>query len=361
MPKVARTDDPAPLSSGRADLDPDAEPGDPAPDPARRGKSVKSATPPVPAPRARRAAAWAFTPGRLLAAGLIPLCAAASLFVARRLPDLGARPGYALTAEGVRLDPPPARPVPADLPARVLGEEPVSILDDGLAARLAAAFKKHPWVRRVEEVRLSHPARADVRLVYRAPAAAVAVRAGLYPVDAGGVLLPPADFTRRAAEDLPRIEGPAGGAFAAPGPAGTLWRDDRVAGAAKICEELAGVWAECDLAAVRPLPAGESLLDEQPGPEVVAGAEKSAGGDVRYELVTRRGSRIAWGRAPGSGHPGELGAADKRRRLVGEVRRLLADVRGPQAVDLTGWDGIYYQPLPPARVGAADDFGGRPH
>ena len=239
--------------------------------------------PPAGPSRVRRAAGWAFTPGRLLGLGLIPLCAAVVLWTARRLPDLGERPGYALTADAVALDPPPPGPVPADLAARVLGEEPVSILEDGLAERLAKAFRKHPWVRRVTGVRLSHPARVDVELIYRAPAAAVAVRDGLYPIDAAGVVLPPADFTRAAADALPRIQRPTAGPFAPPGPAGTAWPDDAVLGAAKVCEELAAVWADCDLAAVRP------LSDDGTG---------DAGDDVRYELATRGGSRIVWGRAP---------------------------------------------------------------
>ena len=297
---------------------------------------------PPPPSRARRAAGWAFTPGRLLAAGLIPLCAATVFWAARRLPDLGDRPRYALTADAVRLDPPPPRPVPADLAARVLGDEPVSILEDGLAERLAKAFRKHAWVRRVKGVRVSHPAAADVELVYRRPAAAVAVRAGLYPVDAAGVVLPPADFSRAEADALPRVEGLAGAPFAAPGPAGAAWPDDAVAGAATICEELAAVWDECELAAVRPLAGGRD------------------GDDVQYELLVRGGSRVVWGRAPGSGHPGELTASQKRSRLTGEVRRLLANTApaGPRRVDLTAWDGIYHEPLRAVRVGG--DFGGAP-
>ena len=322
MPKVARDEPPSSAESrppGRA-----------------RGGDDTPKTPAAPS-RARRAAGWAFTPGRLLGFGLAPLCAAVCLWGARRLPDLGERPGYRLTADAVRFDPPPPRPVPGDLAARVLGEGPVSILEDGLAGRLAKGFRKHPWVRRVKAVRLSHPARAEVELVYRTPAAAVAVRDGLYPIDADGVVLPPADFTRAAAEALPRIAG----AFAAPGPAGTAWPDGAVLGAANVCADLAAVWGESGIVAVRPL-------------------ADAAGGDVRYELWTRGGSRVVWGRAPGSGHPGELTAAQKRSRLTGEVRRLLADTApaGPRRVDLTAWDGIYHEPLRGVRVGA--DFGEAP-
>ena len=311
---------------------------------------------PRPPSLARRAAGRAFAPGILFGLGLIILCALAAPWVARRLPELGERPDYALTPDRVRLDPPPPHPVPADLAARVLGGEPISILEDGLAERLAKGFRKHPWVRRVTSVAVSHPAAARVELAYRTPAAAVAVRDGLYPVDAGGVVLPPADFTRPAADALPRIAGD----VPVPGPAGAVWPGGEVAGAAAVCAALAKVWDDCDLAAVRPLPPGSEKTHDDFGGVFGDAGDDDAGDDVetppdaagvRYELVTRGGSHILWGRAPGSGHPGELTAAQKRDRLTGRVRTLLADERtaGPRRVDLTAWDGIYHEPLrPPA-------------
>ena len=43
----------------------------------------------------------------------------------------------------------------------------VCVLDDGLPARLSAAFAKHPWVARVEAVEVVAPRRVRVRLTYR--------------------------------------------------------------------------------------------------------------------------------------------------------------------------------------------------
>ena len=342
MPKVARpagSDRPANLDESRPDIRPD----------------------PRPPSLARRAAGRAFRPAGLCAVGLMILCAALAPWVARRLPDLGQRSEYALVPDGVRLDPPPPHPVPADLAARVLGDEPASILEPGLAERLAKGFRKHPWVRRVKGVRVGHPATAEIELVYRTPVAAVAVNDGLYPIDAAGVLLPPADFTRPAADALPRVEG----AFAVPGPAGTAWPDDAVLGAAAVCESLAGVWDDCDLAAVRPLPPGSEAYtgkyngaaDDFAGVFGDDADPEPADAEVQYELLTRGGSRVVWGRAPGSGHPGELAAAEKRNRLTGPAREILAGARVPQRVDLRTWDGIYYAPLPAADRGGARTAG----
>ena len=43
----------------------------------------------------------------------------------------------------------------------------VCVLDDGLPARLSAAFAKHPWVEQVEAVEVAAPRRVRVRLAYR--------------------------------------------------------------------------------------------------------------------------------------------------------------------------------------------------
>ena len=324
MPKVARSADNRSADEG-AVPEPTPKPSKPAP----RGPS-----------RGRRAAGWFFTPHRLLMLGLVPLCAALAPWVARNLPDLASREEYRLTADRVRLEPPPPAAVPANLTAAVLGGEPVSVLDRGLAGRLAEGFSKHPWIAGVERVEVLTPAAAVVRLRYRVPAAAVAAGGGLYPVDAAGVLLPPADFTRPAADALPRITG----IETPPGPAGTAWPDAAAVGAAAVCAALADDWGRLDLAAVRPVdPAAARFWDrvrQTPG----AGVH---GGEPRFELVTRAGSRLLWGRAPGTAHPGELATDTKRRRLTRDLAPVLAGerTRGPEWADLTAWDGVYHLPL----------------
>ena len=320
MPKVAR-----PADGAR-----------PAEEPARRPEP-----PPGPS-RARRAAGWFFTPRRLLIAGLIPLCAALVPWVGKRLPDLSSRDEYRLTAERVRLEPPPPRVVPADLVAQVLGGEPASVLEDGLAERLAGGFARHPWVAGVERVEALSPAAAVVRLKYRTPVAAVVVGDGLYPIDAAGALLPPADFTRPAADALPRVVG----VDSAPGPAGTAWPDPAVTGAAAVCAALAGDWDRLDLAAVRPLDASGERFWERVR-EAPAADAAGAAPDPRFELLTGAGSRILWGRPPGTAHPGELATDTKRRRLTRDLAGVLAGERsrGPEWADLTAWDGVYHLPL----------------
>ncbi|NNJ24943.1 hypothetical protein LzC2_10050 [Planctomycetes bacterium LzC2] len=285
---------------------------------------------------------WFFTPHRLLMLGLIPLCAALVPFTAKHLPDLSSRDEYRLTADRVRLEPPPPIVVPTNLVPTVLGEEPVSVLEDGLAGRLADGFAKHPWVAGVERVEVLSPAAAVVELRYRTPIAAVAAGDGLYPIDAAGVLLPPSDFTRPAADALPRIAG----IESTPGPAGTVWPDPAVTGAAAVCAALASDWPRLDLAAVRPLDASAGRFWERVRQTPVADDDQEVG-DPRFELVTRAGSRILWGRPPGTSHPGALATDTKRLRLTRDLAGVLAGerTRGPEWADLTAWDGVYHLPL----------------
>ncbi len=336
VPKVAR---PADRSSA------DSPPGEtgPAKKVSARNLSPKNGPPAGPS-RARRALGWFFTPHRLLMLGLVPLCAALAPWALRQLPDLSSRDEYRLTAERVRLEPPPPRSVPADLVSRVLGEDPADVLEAGLAARLAEGFAKHPWVAGVERVEVLSPAAAVVRLTYRTPTAAVAAGDGLYPIDAAGVLLPPSDFTRPAADALPRIAG----IESTPGPAGTAWPDPAVTGAAAVCAALAADWNRMDLAAVRPLDASAGRfwdrIRQAPAADSIGEARP---GDPRFELITRAGSRILWGRPPGAAHPGELATDTKRRRLTRDLAGVLAGerTRGPEWADLTAWDGVYHLPL----------------
>ena len=317
----------------------DADVDEPRPEPRRRPEA-----PPAGPSRGRRAVGWLFTPSRLLMLGLVPLCAALAPWTLRRLPDLSNRDEYRLTVDRVRLDPPPPAAVPPGLAADVLGDEPASILERDLAGRLAAGFAAHPWVAGVDRVEVLSPAAAVVRLTYRVPVAAVEADRGLYPVDVNGTLLPPADFTRPAADALPRVSG----VGSRPGPAGTLWPDPAVTGAAAVCAALADDWDRLDLAAVRPLAEDglrfwNAAADDEP----------------RFELLTRAGSRVLWGRRPGTEHPGELGTETKRTRLVRDLAPVLAGerTRGALRADLTAWDAVYHAPLRTA--GRVTPFAGR--
>jgi hypothetical protein len=78
--------------------------------------------------------------------------------------------------------------------------------------------------------------------------------------------------------------------------------------------------------------------------------------DLSYELIAPGGSRIVWGRAPGSGHPGELSVEQK----IGRLQKYVSDFggfdrpHGPYEIDIRHWQEISRRPLsasaePPAR------------
>jgi hypothetical protein len=99
------------------------------------------------------------------------------------------------------------------------------ILEQGLHERLADAFARHPWVERVDGVRLESQ-RVEVLLRFRVPVLAVRTDGHLRAVDAHGILLPAAANTL----GLPVFSGTASPPV---GPAGTPWGDERVVTAAR--------------------------------------------------------------------------------------------------------------------------------
>lgn len=192
-----------------------------------------------------------------------------------------------------------------------------SLLEADLVERVARAFAAHPWVERVERVEKRHPSRVDVTLVYRRPVCMVELpasgdaAAGLYPVDAQGVVLPTADFSPLEAQKYPRL---AGIASLPLGAAGTTWGDARVSGGAAIAAALLDCWSELKLARIEPSSA--SLGEE----------------DINYDVFTAGGTRIIWGRAPNGPTPGEAPAAAK----VAKLRKFAAEREG----GLDGADGV---------------------
>ncbi len=173
----------------------------------------------------------------------------------------------------------------------------LSILDDDLTKRVANAFSLHPWVAKVQRVSKHHPARVEVELTYRRPVAMVEVSGGLMAVDAAGTLLPSEDFSEAEAKKYPRvarIESHPVGLFGAP------WGDVHVTGAAQIAAALGDRW--------QPLKLYRVLAPLRPG------ASPDVDG-YTYELTTHAGTRIIWGRPPGSEPTGELSALSKVRLL----------------------------------------------
>ncbi|MBL8793832.1 MAG: hypothetical protein JNM56_08005, partial [Planctomycetia bacterium] len=118
------------------------------------------------------------------------------------------------------------------------------------------------------------------------------------------------------------------------GPAGTEWGDLNVIGAARLAavllesrQEGEPAWRRFGLAGIR-VPKSRALrpsLDE-----------------VGLELLTAGGSRIVWGRPPGSSHPGELSVDQKVGRLQKYVRDYggFDQPHGPYLIDITHWQEI---------------------
>ncbi len=208
-------------------------------------------------------------------------------------------PDYAITAESIEITPPPSW-IRTDIRGEVFRAVQLGgalrLLDADVTERLAGAFSLHPWIRSVRRVEKRHPARVIVELEYRRPVLMVETPAGLLPVDHEGVLLPNGDLTQAEQLRLPRlaaIETQPLGAM------GERWGDPRVFGGAQIAAVLADHWAGWGLdhmvSSVRPL--GSS-------PE-----------DYVYQLVTRDGRRIYWGRSPATTDSSELPASEKIARL----------------------------------------------
>lgn len=273
-----------------------------------------------------------FRPKRLLLLALIPILGAISPVIWRYWPDLNENPIYRVHAEAIDITPPP-RPVPSNLVERAIGTkqlaEGFSILDETLLPRFAEAFAKEPWVKQVVQLRKDLPARVEIDLEYRRPVAMIDVKTGVYPVDEEGVLLPPEDFTQAEILRYPLVTGvrslPAG-------PPGTAWGDTTVVGAAKIAVALAAEWDSLDLASIQapPLTTANPQLDE-----------------LNFELRSRGGSKIVWGRPPGTGHPGELTVDQK----IGRLKQYVADF-GPldtsgtaYEIDIRPWQEMTRRPL----------------
>jgi hypothetical protein len=177
--------------------------------------------------------------------------------------------------------------------------------------------------------RLAGPARLEVELSYRQPVAMVEVKLGMYPVDALGTLLPPADFSVADTKRYPVIRNVSS---TPQGPAGTHWGDECVVAAARLAAILGPHWKRFDLEAIR-APRREQAKVE---PD-----------DLVFELATQGGSTILWGRAPGTDHPGELSPEQK----IGRLEKYLADFgsfdqpHGPYEIDIRHWQEISRRPL----------------
>ncbi len=302
------------------------------------GRAKKS----VPAPAAARGPLLyrIFQPGKLMLLACAAGAAVLTPWLLRQLPDLSTRPEYRLPFTAIELSPPPGDVVPADLVAQIQRQRDfsatVSILDRSLAQKLAGAFRQHPWIDSVREVRLTYPPRIVVEVTYRRPVGLVQSKSGLYPIDAEGVLLPPSDFKTEDVTRYPQIRN----VRSVPGgAAGTAWGDPVVFAAARLADVLERDWAGLQL---------EAIVAPKPAQAGVNPA------DLMFELTAQGGSKIVWGRAPGSGHPGELTATQKIARLRKYLEEFggFAQPRGPYEIDIRHWQEITRRPLNPKQIGA---------
>lgn len=174
----------------------------------------------------------------------------------------------------------------------------VSILDPKLIDKVQHAFAVQTWVASVKRITKQHPARVVVELEYRRPVAMVEVmqgeERGLLPVDAEGVLLPPEDFSANQVKKYLRI---ACGPTQPQGPVGTSWGDARITAAASIAASLGELWQKLQLYRI-----------------VYTGDDANSA--PSFDLVTRDGSKVIWGHAPGQEASGEATASEKVAQLA---------------------------------------------
>lgn len=250
-------------------------------------------------------------------------------------PALASRPEFQLTPATVTLPPAPAW-IPQNLAGQVFNTaglgDTLSLLDPTVCERVAAAFHTHPWIERVVSVQKRWPARIVVDVIYREPVAMVRGIDGFYPVDRHGILLPARDFSALDVQAFPVIEQ----VTSAPvGRLGEAWGDPAVTAAARLAEVLLqnadqthNWWQLLNLAAIV-VPQNVTL------PE--------SADELQFELRTKGGSRILWGRGPDSRNPAELNVTGKLQRLRelhtrygspdGKRDQWLIDIRPLQGID----------------------------
>ncbi|MCX7421467.1 MAG: hypothetical protein NT013_18245 [Planctomycetia bacterium] len=264
---------------------------------------------------------------------------AAAVFVPKMtwvLPDLRQNSQYRFETSQIVVTSPPHW-VPHDVVEQVVKRAglpaEMSLLDGSVTQRVAAAFERYSWVKGNVRVRTSIPARIEVDVEYREPVAMVSVsngpKSGLFPIDVDAIVLPGADFPPAEIAKYPLIENVSAGPL---GRAGTEWGDARVLGAARLAVLLRQNWKEFGLKSVRVPSASESQV---------------AADELTYQLLTSGGSRIVWGRAPGSRHPGELPAEKKIDRLKFYRRHhgSFDSTHGPCEFDITHWRDISRKPI----------------
>jgi hypothetical protein len=266
---------------------------------------------------------------------LIGLALAATVVVPKVLesvPELGDRPEYELRVEAVELVPSPPGWVPDRFLSDVVSSDlwpqsGSSVFAPDLAKRVSESFAARAWVSEVVRVERRVPSGVMVRLVYRRPVAWIETTGLPVAVDVGGVRLPREDLQGESGVDYPVVRGITSEAPAADA---LVWDDPAVLASARLADELGLHWAEFGLSAI-----------------VVRPGRDKDGDPVFLELLTRGGSRVMWGRPPGTRHPGELTV----RQKIGRIEQFISHFEsldppdGPYEINIRHWREIIYRPL----------------
>lgn len=274
-----------------------------------------------------------FRPVRLTKLALLVGVVTLLPYAVQKLPDLASRPEYRVATREIRIVPAPERPVPANLLQQVSEQSQLprdlSLLDNNLLPELTKAFEKHPWIAQVVSVRKSYPSAVTVEVRYRHPVGMVQVPGGRIPVDTMGFVLPSEDFDPSVLKQYPTIGGIKPTGTIRPG---AVWRNPSLSAATRLAELLVPKWSSLQLEAIVV-------------PSHVESA--TAASKIVLELRTLSGSRIIWGRAPGTTHPGELAPSQK----LGRLEKYLSEFggfdkpNGPYEIDIRHWQEISRRPL----------------
>ncbi|WP_437191439.1 cell division protein FtsQ/DivIB [Planctomicrobium sp. SH527] len=298
--------------------------------PKGKAKTIEPIAPPRPA-------AWWRQPGIWICVAFIVVTVTLSIWLPMSLPKLSEQKEYQFQLEDTVLNS-PNNWVPSNLLKQIQAEsglpDTVSLLDPDLCEKIAIAWEKNPWIKKVNSVQITRDSRLQVDAVYRVPAAFVEVPRGVYPVDTEGVLLPPADFNVTDTSRLPHIRRvkslPQGGM-------GHDWGDPVVTSGAQLATYLA---PESDLEKYWNRFGFAALI----APDVDPATAKPE--QLVFEIETIGGSRITWGRPPGADEL-EPSFNTKLSRLQDYVTRFggLDNSNGPQRIDIRMPDGISLHPL----------------
>ena len=287
-------------------------------------------------------AAMLWRPGVLVPVVLALVATVAVPKLIRELPELSEYPAYQLSRSAVQVIPEKPEWVPKDFLLTVTGsemwpEDGTSIFDATLVERVAEAFADHRWVAGVERVERRVPAGVVVRLTFRRPVAWIETAGGRVAVDVTGVRLPGEDLVGETAERYPVVRGVTS---QPPAIDAVAWNDPGVVAAAQLATELESYWEPFDLVAI---------VVQRRDPAV-----NSTGDHIVLELLTRGGSRVVWGRPPGTGHPGELTTAQKIGRIMQFISHFdsLDPPDGPFEINIRHWHEIIFRSLKSTSAGS---------